>query len=346
MNGRIALVLAFLALPANGQGFAGLGSGAGNFAEPVPGHALSFPRDHGAHTGFRIEWWYVTANLQDEDGNRYGAQWTLFRSALSAAGGNGWDEPQIWMGNAAVTTRVEHLMAQRMARGGIGQAGVTADPFQAWIDEWRIEGETLSDVTITAGGERFAYELRASTSKPEVLHGAQGFSVKSADGSASYYYSQPFYDVEGTLWLADREISVSGSAWFDHEWSSQPLAETQLGWDWVSLRLANGERLMAFQLRETDGGVFSSGTWIDPDGRVTPLGNGTLTMTPLRKARVADRDVPVEWRIELPGRDLDVTISALNPQAWMATLFPYWEGPVTVSGSHEGTGYLEMTGYE
>jgi predicted secreted hydrolase len=24
---------------------------------------------------------------------------------------------------------------------------------------------------------------------------------------------------------------------------------------------------------------------------------------------------------------------------------PYWEGPVRFSGSHQGMGYLEMTGY-
>jgi predicted secreted hydrolase len=24
---------------------------------------------------------------------------------------------------------------------------------------------------------------------------------------------------------------------------------------------------------------------------------------------------------------------------------PYWEGPVRISGSHPGQGYLEMTGY-
>jgi predicted secreted hydrolase len=24
---------------------------------------------------------------------------------------------------------------------------------------------------------------------------------------------------------------------------------------------------------------------------------------------------------------------------------PYWEGPVRISGSHGGRGYLEMTGY-
>jgi len=26
-------------------------------------------------------------------------------------------------------------------------------------------------------------------------------------------------------------------------------------------------------------------------------------------------------------------------------MFPYWEGPVFATGSHEGRGYLEMTGY-
>jgi predicted secreted hydrolase len=60
---------------------------------------------------------------------------------------------------------------------------------------------------------------------------------------------------------------------------------------------------------------------------------------------VADRTVPTEWRVRLPERGLDVTVKAVNPGAWMATSVPYWEGPVTVAGSHEGVGYLEMTGY-
>ena len=30
----------------------------------------------------------------------------------------------------------------------------------------------------------------------------------------------------------------------------------------------------------------------------------------------------------------------------MGTSFPYWEGPISISGTHSGRGYLEMTGYE
>jgi predicted secreted hydrolase len=41
-----------------------------------------------------------------------------------------------------------------------------------------------------------------------------------------------------------------------------------------------------------------------------------------------------------------VTVEALNEAAWMDVSVPYWEGPVMISGSHAGWGYLEMTGYE
>jgi len=36
---------------------------------------------------------------------------------------------------------------------------------------------------------------------------------------------------------------------------------------------------------------------------------------------------------------------ALNKNSFVDTLVPYWEGPIILSGSHKGFGYLEMTGY-
>ena len=40
-----------------------------------------------------------------------------------------------------------------------------------------------------------------------------------------------------------------------------------------------------------------------------------------------------------------VTLKALNKNAYVDTVIPYWEGPVSFTGSHKGFGYLEMTGY-
>ncbi|MEX5627628.1 lipocalin-like domain-containing protein, partial [Pseudomonas marginalis] len=61
-------------VPAPQESFAGLGSDAADFAQVLPGRVFSFPEDHGPHDGFRIEWWYVTANLKDAQGNVFGVQ--------------------------------------------------------------------------------------------------------------------------------------------------------------------------------------------------------------------------------------------------------------------------------
>lgn len=349
MNARAVLLLAALLLPALAgtgapQGYAGLGIDAEGFAIPRRDRVLEFPRDHGAHPDFRIEWWYVTAALRGSDGRDYGVQWTLFRSALRPETGTGWQTPQLWMGHAAVTTPEIHLFAERLSRGGIGQAGVRADPFAAWIDEWRLSGPDFDHMTLSAAGSGFSYELRLNAEGPLVLHGESGYSVKSAQGQASHYYSQPFFRAEGRLDLPDGPVEVAGTAWLDREWSSQPLAADQTGWDWFSLVFEDGSRLMAFRLRGAS--HFTSGTWIDADGRATAIADGMITPEPLETADIGGRKVPVRWRLTLPGRDLDVEVVAVNRQAWMGTTFPYWEGPVLVTGSHAGRGYLEMTGYE
>jgi len=347
MNVRLFFLLCLLPLSAFAQGFSGLGSEAdAEFATPSPNPVFSFPTDHGPHPDYRIEWWYLTATLEAADGTDYGLQWTLFRSALAPGENEGWSSPQIWFAHAAVTTPDAHLASERFARGGIGQAGVETSPFRAWIDEWVLEGPDFDTLSLSAHASDFAYDMALEAKGPLVFHGDAGFSVKSAEGQASYYYSQPFFDITGTLTLPEGKVEVSGDAWLDREWSSQPLSDTQSGWDWFSLSFDQGTKLMGFQLRQTDGSTFSSATWIEADGETTPYTDGAFAARPLETTEVADRDIPTRWKVTLPARNVDVTITAMNPDAWMGLSIPYWEGPVGITGSHQGRGYLEMTGYE
>jgi len=77
--------------PALAQGFAGLGESANGYAPVTPGKTFTFPADHGPHPAYRIEWWYLTTNLTDAGGTPYGAQWTLFRLAMTPGGDvEGW----------------------------------------------------------------------------------------------------------------------------------------------------------------------------------------------------------------------------------------------------------------
>ncbi|WP_099865306.1 lipocalin-like domain-containing protein [Pararhizobium haloflavum] len=346
-----ALAAVSFAAPAMAQGFAGLGTDAEGYSRVEPGHPFAFPLDHGAHPGYRIEWWYLTANLEDRSGQSLGIQWTLFRNALAPLPEReGWQNRQLWMAHAAVTTEDVHLSAEAFARGGIGQAGVRAAPFSAWLDDWML-AETqettmgLGRLQATASGDRFSYDLQMTTTAAPVLHGDQGYSVKSEEGQASFYYSQPFFRIEGEVTIDGESRSVAGEAWLDREWSSQPLAADQEGWDWFSLHLASGEKVMLFGLRGRNDKVFNAGTWIEADGTATALASSDIALQPLATSAVAGRDVPTRWRVQIRSRGLDLVATALNAQSWMDTAFSYWEGPIHLDGSHDGVGYLEMTGY-
>ena len=347
-----ALMLGLGRKTARAQGFAGLGMSGEGFAPVVPGKVFAFPADHGAHPDFRIEWWYVTANLVDAAGAAFGAQWTLFRQAMRpGAQQEGWASQQIWMGHAAVTSADTHRFSETFARGGVGEAGVEAAPFRAWIDAWQMRGRdsmnatTIAPLELNAAGADFSYALRLDADRALVLQGDAGYSQKSDRGQASYYYSLPFFTATGSITIDGKAKAVTGQAWMDREWSSQPLASDQTGWDWFSLHLNPGEKLMLFRLRQADGHDYCSGNWISGDGRTEQIASADITMTPKTLTEIEGRQIPTAWNIAIPRLALAIGCVPLNPRSWMGTSFPYWEGPISFAGSHSGVGYLEMTGY-
>ncbi|WP_263260594.1 lipocalin-like domain-containing protein [Pseudomonas sp. RIT-PI-S] len=341
--------------PEPGKGFAGLADDAASYAQVAPGKRFEFPQDHGPHDGYRIEWWYITANLVSDKGQQFGVQWTLFRNALPrsanvVSSNQGWSNRNLWMGHAAVTAADRHYAAERYARGGIGQAGVALTPFAAWIDDWFLSSQPgvadpLADMQLQASDPRFSYRLHLTSTGPLVLQGKEGFSQKSEAGQASYYYSQPFFDATGSITVDGKTYTVTGSAWLDREWSSQPLTPNQTGWDWFSLHLEGGAQVMLYRMRQRQGAPYLTGTWINADGSTQSLASEDIMLAPTATTWVEGHDMPTRWSLNIPGKGVSITATALNPKAWMNLRIPYWEGPVTLAGTHRGVGYLEMTGY-
>jgi len=346
--------------PAGGESdLALLAQAADGFTQARPGLRLKFPRDHGAHPEFRIEWWYLTANLEDPRGLSYGAQWTLFRFAVQPADGQStaaaWQSGQLFMAHLGITTPEGHFAAQRYARGGdhggIAQAGVRTGPFAAWLDDWALVSTSSEWLPrqVRARQDRFAIDLSLEATGPLVLQGDSGFSQKHPNGGGSYYYSQPFLAVTGTLQLDGQTVPVSGQGWLDREWSSQFLQADQGGWDWFALHLDSGEKLMVFRLRQRgDRGDYRHGVLISPAGDKRVLDSSLIGLEVREEANVRGRRLPLHWRIDLPeiGRTLEV--DAQHPEQWMDVDFPYWEGVVSARGSGPGSsgkGYLELTGY-
>ena len=348
-----AVVLAGCSEPQQETGFAGLAGIADNesgvpFLQPGPGDRLSFPEDYGPHPQHRIEWWYLTANLKTEDGEPLGLQWTQFRQAIEPRpadaeppDANNWPLEAAWMAHAAVSFDTRHYFAEKLARGDVGHAGARAEPIAVWLDDWQLEAEPgQSSWRLQVAADGWSYDLTLRVTGKPVAHGDQGFSAKSADGEGSMYFSLVDLQIDGRITLGDQTLDVSGKGWFDREWSSQFLKSGQQGWDWFALHLDSGDKLMAFQLREEDGG-FRAGTWIPADGEPIALGADQLNLTSLTQGD----GYPRAWRLEVPDFGLNLEVAAPAGDYRNTGLYPYWESPVSVSGSHDGVGYMELTGY-
>ena len=245
------------------------------------------------------------------------------------------------MAHAAVSFDTRHYFAEKLARGDVGHAGARAEPIAVWLDDWQLEAEPgQSSWRLQVAADGWSYDLTLSITKKPVAHGDQGFSAKSTDGEGSMYFSLVDLQIDGRITLGDQTLDVSGKGWFDREWSSQFLKSGQQGWDWFALHLDSGDKLMAFQLREEDGG-FRAGTWIPADGEPTALGADQLNLKPLTQGD----GYPRAWRLEVPDFGLNLEVAAPAGDYRNNGLYPYWESPVSVSGSHGGVGYMELTGY-
>jgi predicted secreted hydrolase len=321
----------------------------------VPGYRLQFPRDEGSHLDFRLEWWYVTGWL-NEASRPLGFQITFFRARpeLKHDNPSAFTPRQIMIAHAALSdpSHGRLIHAQRAARAGFNLAGADEGRTRVWIDDWRLEQEDNSyRARILA--QEFSLELAFLATEPPLKQGQEGYSRKGpAPEHASYYYSLPHLKVSGTVVRESKPQTVTGSAWLDHEWSSSYMAEQAVGWDWIGINLDDGGALMAFRMRDKQGGSFwAGGALRRADGSVRVFSPSDIRFTPRREWRSprTGTNYPVLWLVN--AGDLELSIEPLmddqenDTRASTGTI--YWEGAVRAlrDGKPAGLGYLELTGY-
>ncbi|MCA1790510.1 MAG: carotenoid 1,2-hydratase [Thioalkalivibrio sp.] len=321
-----------------------------------------FPRDHGPHPGFRNEWWYITGNLDAENGDRFGFHITFFRVALAPRFEGDevflespWSARHIWMAHAAITDVAgrRHVSEERFAREGAGLAGAIDNGEKVWLEDWTLSGMDGDLWRLILDAGPYALNLELAPARGPVLQGEDGLSQKGREpGDASYYYSSPRIAVRGSVRKEGEEQPVAGQAWLDREWSTSALDDDQVGWDWFALQLDDGTDIMYYQLRRSDGSPdpHSKGRWIPADGPDRLLQPDDVELVPLRYSRMASgRRYPVAWRLSLPEFGRDLRIEAVLDEQEMQSFIPYWEGAVDIrdsDGLRLGRGFVELTGYD
>jgi len=264
------------------------------FALPQPGHVFSFPRDHGSHDDFKIEWWYLTGHLFGDDGRRFGFQATFFRSAgplVSAAGSvpAAFGHDQLFLAHMALldvaSGNFQHQ--QRLNRNGWDAYSAT-NGLAVRNGNWSLrmtDTNTQSMILHGSLGGDTSYQLALVPRQPLVVFGQNSVSRKAADlTAASYYLTFPRLAATGQVCLNGETNRVHGEAWMDHEISSSQLGTGQQGWDWCCLQFNDGREIMAYRMRRQDGSQdpYSTLAWVSSNSVVIPLPSAQFSWRPLR----------------------------------------------------------------
>ncbi len=368
---RTSLGVALLFLAALGTSAAVTTEG---YRVATPGYSYQFPRDHGNHPEFKIEWWYLTGHLFADSGQRrFGYQATFFRRAVRPKTNDTPATPLTFGNNHVYLAHMaiidpetqSFVYEERLNRDGwdAASAADTLDTFNGnWALKFRPEAEHPEAMLLTGSVRAEAqFRLQLTPSKPKVLFGTDGVSRKGADPTAaSHYITFTRLATEGQLTFRGETLRVQGETWMDHEISSSQLDANQIGWDWASLQLNDNTEVMIYVMRQTDGSIDPHSTinWIDSDSKVTTAGPDTFQWESIR-----------QWKSPHSGAAYPIgsKLRATHPQTGQAHTFEfrpvaedqelqgelggirYWEGACDVfdeTGQAIGRAYVELTGYD
>jgi len=342
---------------------------ADGYALPQPGHVFSFPRDHGSHDDFKLEWWYITGHLFGDDGRRFGFQATFFRSAgsptkLDGTVNPGFGHDKLFLAHMALldVKSGTFLHQQRLNRDGWDAYSAT-DGLDVRNGNWSLRMTDTNRETMDlrgSFGNGASLLLELQPRQPLVVFGQNSVSRKAADPSAaSYYLTFPRLRATGEVRLDTETNRVQGEAWMDHEISSSQLGTQQVGWDWCCLQFTDNREIMAYRMRNKDGtqDPYSTLAWVSTNGVVTHLPSADLKMETVRmwKSPVTGAVYPVSIRLSTRDPQTGQSVSfLLEPLADNQELaggggnIAYWEGSCRIrdaAGKEIGSAFLELTGY-
>ncbi|SAL24609.1 Hydroxyneurosporene synthase (CrtC) [Caballeronia cordobensis] len=327
------------------------------FAPVVPGRAIEWPRDSGAHPAYRTEWWYATGWLDTPDHRPLGFQITFFRSNTGKkADASAFDPSQLIIAHAALSDPAHGRLVhdQNVARQGFGLAYAKDGNTDVKLDAWRMTRAADGSYSVIADAAGFALHLTFTPTQPPMMQGDGGYSRKGpVPEQASYYYSEPQLNVTGSVTppSTNKRVDVTGRAWLDHEWSSTLLSPDAAGWDWLGANLDDGSALMVFKVRSRDGrAVWAHAALRAPGGETKQFGPGEVEFTPERQWRSPRTNTvyPVAMNVRVGAMRwrLSPLIDDQELDSRDSTGALYWEGAVTLEGEGgRGRGYLELTGY-
>jgi len=296
---------------------------------------VTLPKDDMPHSA-EMEWWYYNGYLSTDSGKQYSFHYTVFLlnnvvyHMVSHASINDYQTGK-------------YLTAQRRTAGNPSLN--KENGFEFTQGDWLMAGSHGTD-QLKFNIENISLELDVISTQPPIIHGEKGV-ISLKDVGDSYYYSRSRMKISGVLKIGNTVEKVTGISWFDHQWGDFSVG--RLTWDWFSLQLSDSTDLMIYQLRDkrTSERILYTGT-ISQSGKVEVLSAADFNITPKKKwvSNKSNIVYPTEWEIDIPSKNIKITIESRNESnefdAKLTTYNIYWEGAVSIQGSHTGFGFMEL----
>jgi predicted secreted hydrolase len=315
-----------------------------------PAEPVRLPADDAAHSYF-TEWWYYTGHLDAGGAARaYGFEFVIFQVRPFPG------QPPVYISHFALTDPDPAKPFRYDSRLSFAPQAPASEGVTLEVGGWTLRAFDGRD-EILAAMEGASIDLRLTAEKPAAVHGGDGL-LPFAGAGWTYYYSRTRLAVEGTLTIEGSPRSVTGIAWFDHQWGDFNPTFGDGGWDWLSAQLEDGTDIMAVVLRDQAGAeVGGFGTIVDREGQATDLETADFAVeaTGTWISPATGITYPSGWTLSIPGEDLSIDFTPVRPDQELdvrdSTGNIYWEGAVSLEGSRAGTpvkgsGYVELTGYD
>lgn len=316
---------------------------------------IKFPIDGKEHD-YAVEWWYFNGHLKDNKGGHYSFMNCLFRISIEKIGipfvkmapfkhfyfahsivsdiKNGKTYPDIK--NAAVVSNDSFLKPLLFVDyvglpnlGGYENSTIEEiNPFN-----YRVKNDNI--------------DIVLKHVKKPMLEGGKGFN--NMCGLKSYYYSLTNMKATGEIIINNKKIKVSGKAWMDHQWTNT-ISRHNDKWNWFSIQLDNEVELMCVEYISGDKREYLVDI-LDKKGKHEVVRKLKLKPLKIWKSKKTRQEYPVEWELEVPGKNIILKVGAfIKDQEMRAGLARYWEGPIKASGTFKGKdvkgmGYMELVNH-
>ena len=326
----------------------------GSFKIPID-QPLSFPEDHGEHSGVQSESWRFSGVLRDSMGKNYGFQVAFFRLNLGndlTQRQSAWTTSNIYRAQFAYTSEHSNgiIFKQRVSRDALGLAGYLSDQQKLWLHDWQ-----LRILQSPSGQSSFMLQLADKSDNLQLTLQAVKPAIEMSLFEQIKLYGISRLQVDGSLQIGGQLRTVSGIAFFDHAWGNLPMGGGQLVWNRFILQMSNDQELVILQSRRREGGgtPIHSGYLINSNAEVVELSRKQIVLKELEYwlSQKSGIRYPLSWQLIIPDKRLKLTINALIKDQEINDTFANWSGTVQIVGESrgtevEGSGLLQLSGYE